>query len=68
MSAGEEHVGRDRTLFRTRGEAERSEWEGFVPGEEIVRGIRKGWENDGEDGRVRSIVDKYAACTFLLGF
>jgi hypothetical protein len=27
--------------------------------------VRKGWENKGDDeGRVRSLLDKYAACTF----
>jgi len=67
MLAGEEYVGKDRKLFRPRGEGEKGEWEGFVPGEEIVRGVRKGWEADGEDGRVRSLLDKYAACTFCPG-
>lgn len=65
--AGEELVGRNRTLFRFRDEAEAGEWEGFTPGEEIVRGVRKAWENKGDDeGRVRSLLDKYAACTLLL--
>lgn len=66
--SGEEHVGRDRTIFRYRGESEAGEWEGFTPGEEIVQGVRKGWENKGDDdGRVRSLLDKYAACTSHLG-
>lgn len=62
--AGEEYVGRNRTLFRYRGDGEVGEWEGFTPGEEIVNGVRKGWENKGDDdGRIRSMIDKYAACT-----
>ena len=64
--AGEEYVGKDRTLFRYRSDGEAGEWEGFMPGEEIVNGVRKGWENKGDDqqeGRVRSLLDKYAACT-----
>jgi hypothetical protein len=61
--AGEEYVGRARTLFKYRGEGEVGEWEGFTPGEEIVRGVRKGWENKRDDeGRVRSLLDKYVAC------
>jgi hypothetical protein len=63
--AGDEYVGKDRVLFRYRDEGGAGEWEGFTPGEEIVRGVRKGWENKGDDeGRVRSLLDKYAACTF----
>ena len=63
--AGEEYVGKDRVLFRYRDNSDNGEWEGFTPGEEIVRGVRKGWENKGDDeGRVRSLLDKYAACTF----
>jgi hypothetical protein len=62
--AGEECVGKDRVLFRYRDESGAGEWEGFTPGEEIVKGIRKGWENKGDDeGRVRSLLDKYAPCT-----
>lgn len=61
--AGDEYVGKDRVLFRYRDEGAAGEWEGFTPGEEIVRGVRKGWENKGDDeGRVRSLLDKYAAC------
>jgi hypothetical protein len=64
--AGDEYVGKDRVLFRFRDESGAAEWEGFTPGEEIVRGVRKGWENKGDDeGRVRSLLDKYAACTSL---
>lgn len=64
--AGEELVGKNRTLFQYRSEGDIPEWEGFNPGEEIVRGVRKGWENKGDDeGRVRSLLDKYAACAFL---
>jgi hypothetical protein len=63
--AGDGYVGKDRVLFRYRDEGAAGEWEGFTPGEEIVKGVRKGWENKGDDeGRVRSLLDKYAACTF----
>jgi hypothetical protein len=63
--AGDEYVGKDRVLFRYRDESGAGEWEGFTPGEEVVRGVRKGWENKGDDeGRVRSLLDKYAACSF----
>ena len=64
--AGDEYVGKDRVLFRYRDDDGPGEWEGFTPGEEIVKGVRKGWENKGDDeGRVRSLLDKYAACTSL---
>jgi len=64
--AGEECVGKDRVLFRYRDEGLAGEWKGFTPGEEIVNGVRKGWENKGDDeGRVRSLLDKYAPCTFV---
>ena len=53
-------------LFRYRDEGLAGEWKGFTPGEEIVNGVRKGWENKGDDeGRVRSLLDKYAPCTFV---
>jgi len=64
--AGEECVGKDRVLFRYRDESDAGEWEAFTPGEEIVNGVRKGWENKGDDeGRVRSLLDKYAPCMFV---
>jgi hypothetical protein len=67
MLAGEEFVGRDRTLFRCHEQKGEREWEGFVPGTDVVDGVRKGWENKGdEEGRVRSMLDKYAACASTL--
>jgi hypothetical protein len=57
---GEERIGKDRHLFLVPTD---NEWEGFVPGDEIVRGTRKAWVGKTEEeGKVRSMLDKYVAC------
>jgi hypothetical protein len=59
---GEERIGRDRTLFKVETEGQKG-WEGFVSGDEIVRGVRRAWDGKGEEeGKGRSMLDKYVAC------
>ena len=43
-----------------RGEYDRG-WAGFVPCEEAVRGLRRGWASWGNEGG-KADLDKYVAC------
>lgn len=63
--AGDERIG--RAVFCPEQVDERGEWSrgwaGFVPGEEVVRGLRKGWAGGHGEGE-KGVLDKYVACEF----
>lgn len=60
FGAGEERVGTARRLFVS--DADASGWEGFESGENVIRGIKKGWNGDVEGKEPKSLLDKYVAC------
>lgn len=66
FGTGDERIGRNRKLFTVPVDGDgagSSGWEGFVPGEDVIRGVRKGWtEGDGEESRPKSLLDKHVAC------